>query len=96
MLDRLITTRLEAGGYQDPTFERPAVLVTIDDSEQLLSDRRIRTVAERLVGEGSAAGIGLIAVTAGEGIEHFGHNERLRTALMAGSRLTFVGTGSPQ
>jgi hypothetical protein len=47
--------------------------VTIDNSGQLLSDRRIRTVTERLVGEGSAAGIGLIAVTAGEGIGHFGH-----------------------
>src|SRR5881397_2915054 len=90
MLDQLLTTRLETGGYQDPTVERPGILVTLDDSEQLLSDDRIRNVAERIVTEGSPAGVGLIAVTTGETAKHFGDSERLRTALMAAPRISFA------
>jgi len=89
-LDQMISTRLEAGGYQEPTVECPAILVTMDDSELMFTNRHIRIVAERLVKEGNKVGIGLVAVTLGKGIEQFGDSDQLRTALLKGNRLTFV------
>jgi tetratricopeptide (TPR) repeat protein len=90
-LDRVLTTRQDAGGYQDPAPERPAILVTLDDSEALLSDRQIRTIAERIVTNGGQAGIGLVAVTSGETVEHFGDSEIIQKALMAAPRMSFTG-----
>ena len=88
--DDLITDRLEEGGYTDPTSDRPAILLTIDEAPHVLAgDRHATGLAERIATRGGPAGVGLVVTSRGADLAYFGGSPLLRAALARTNRYAF-------
>lgn len=85
--DRIITTRLVHGGYTDPTPDKPAILLTIDEAQHVFAGNPQATaLAERIATAGGPAGVALVVTTRGADLAYFGGSHALRTALARTNR----------
>ena len=80
--NRIITTRLEHGGYTDPTSDKPGVLISIDEGQHVFAGNPEATaLAERIATTGGPAGVALVVSSRGADLAYFGGSSTLRTAL---------------
>ncbi|WP_326753230.1 hypothetical protein OIE73_16245 [Streptomyces hirsutus] len=78
---RVLDFRIENGGYIDPTPEKPAILVAIEEAQNLFSkSAEAVTLALRILGDGKRGGISLYATIPDISLASFGGNEELRLA----------------
>jgi hypothetical protein len=91
---QVISARLQAGGYADPTPDNPGLLILIDDCQAVFAGNPQATqLAERIVTTGGSAGVGLIVTARGADPAYFGGSRTLRSGLGATNRAVF-GTGT--
>ncbi|WP_433294345.1 hypothetical protein ACQP2F_32860 [Actinoplanes sp. CA-030573] len=91
VLDRLalLDERLATAGQEpfEPSSDRPAVLVTIDDADRLFREsHELVALVERFAVDGPAAGIAVVLVTKDTSPGAFGHSAALREAILSGSQ----------
>jgi hypothetical protein len=78
---------LSQGKQTDPTPADKAILITIDDADQVFrAEPDIVPIAERIAHHGPTAGFGLIIVTSDTTPNSFGGSPTLREALHLGQR----------
>jgi hypothetical protein len=85
--NQIITTRLAHGGYTDPTPDKPAILITIDEAQHVFAGNPDATaLAERIATTGGPAGVGLVVTTRGGDLAYYGASRTLRAALARTNR----------
>jgi len=62
VLTKIINVRSHEDGYERPTHEQPGILFAVDDADDILVHPRGRALFERIVLEGPAVCVGLVAV----------------------------------
>lgn len=93
---RIIERRLDLGGYAEPTRDRPAILLAVENCESLFADDLEATaLAERIVTRGGPAGVSLVVTAPGTDLAHFGGNAALRRGLAAVNALP-MGPDGPR
>ena len=85
--NRIITKRLEHGGYTDPTPDKPGILITIDESQAVFAgDPDATALAQRIAAAGGPAGVALVVTARGVDLAYYGGSRALRTALARTNR----------
>jgi hypothetical protein len=92
---RVIVKRREVGGYEDPSPEKPGILIAIDECQHIFAGNREATkLGELIVTEGGPAGVGLVVTARGTDLAYFGGSVTLRSGLVSGN-LAGMGIGGP-
>ncbi|WP_169734256.1 tetratricopeptide repeat protein [Hamadaea tsunoensis] len=90
-LNQRLTENLSHGKQTDPTSTNKAILITIDDADQLFRTAPdIVPIVERITHHGSTAGFGLIVVSTDTTPDSFGGSSLLRETLLAGNHMSCV------
>lgn len=92
-VEAIVRERSTAGGYQDPTRERPGILVVIEECHHVFTVGAHATrIAEAVATGGGSAGVSLIVTAPGADLAYFGGSGLLRGALArSGNGVVFGG-----
>jgi hypothetical protein len=93
MAAAMVAARIDAGGYTDPSFELPGILLTIEDAHLLFSTSIEALESAELIAEFGPAVCVSLAISLPDGnIQRFGGSERLRRSLVKRGNV-FAGGG---
>jgi hypothetical protein len=78
---RIVDERTKAGGYTDPTIDRPGILLIIDDAHVVLHDPDTAQLANHIADAGGPAGVGLVLASKSLDPADYAHNTELMSRL---------------
>jgi hypothetical protein len=83
----VVAARLSHGGYTVPSSDKPGILLTIDDCQQVFAGNPEATrLAEMILDGGSRAGVALVVTARGVDRAYFGGSAKLRAGFAAGTK----------
>lgn len=84
---QVVAARLGEGGYAQPSPERPGILLTIDDCQQVFAGNpEAARLAEAILADGARTGIALVVTARGTELAYFGGSAKLRAGFAAGTK----------
>ncbi|MEV7830853.1 hypothetical protein AB0P12_09555 [Streptomyces subrutilus] len=92
----ILDKRLQVGGYTDPSPDKPAIILGIEDAHRLFqSDPEARRLCLRILQSGTGGGISLFATLSDLSLESFGGDSQLqREAASNDHARMFMGSHS--
>ncbi|MPY53625.1 hypothetical protein [Streptomyces acidicola] len=93
---RILEVRTEKGSYSDPTSEKPAILVAIEEAHHLFSrSDEAASLCLRIAQEGESAGVSVFLTIPEMSLECFGGRTDLRDEITSESNTSFfMGSNS--
>lgn len=78
---KVLQRRASAGGYTDPTADKPGLLIVIDDAHTVLTDPAAADLAAQIVTAGGPVGVGIVIASPSLDPTDYAHNTELMARL---------------